>query len=243
MKTTNLIATNGLVELHNGQVVTTSLLIAEQFNRNHGHILRDIRELDCSLQFKQQHFVPDTYVDAQSKKRPIYYIIRDGFTFLAFGFTGETAARFKEQYIAAFNKMEQQLAIMQTQKQQNASELSEVFGQLLSDTYALPHPKYHPKTFVRMVLQNMIEGNRQRWSAYFTKCLSKGTNTHPTDIARQLGWDKKKADSFFTGRNVYSIDDLIMFCDACGFDFALINKEGETLLGIDDEGEEEGYDD
>ncbi|MGI9701007.1 Rha family transcriptional regulator [Pseudomonas aeruginosa] len=34
---------------------------------------------------------------------------RDGFTFLCMGFTGEEAARWKEAYINAFNKMEQAL--------------------------------------------------------------------------------------------------------------------------------------
>lgn len=34
---------------------------------------------------------------------------RDGFTFLAMGFTGERAAQFKEAYISAFNEMENRL--------------------------------------------------------------------------------------------------------------------------------------
>ncbi|WXF31053.1 Rha family transcriptional regulator (plasmid) [Pseudomonas aeruginosa] len=34
---------------------------------------------------------------------------RDGFTFLCIGFTGKEAARWKEAYINAFNKMEQAL--------------------------------------------------------------------------------------------------------------------------------------
>ena len=54
-----------------------------------------------------------------------YNITRDGFTFLAMGYTGKKAAEFKEKYIAAFNAMEQQLKqgtliteqFMQTQMQ------------------------------------------------------------------------------------------------------------------------------
>lgn len=36
----------------------------------------------------------------------MYYMTRDGFTFLAMGFTGKVAAQFKENYINAFNQME-----------------------------------------------------------------------------------------------------------------------------------------
>jgi Rha family phage regulatory protein len=36
----------------------------------------------------------------------MYLMTRDGFTFLAMGFTGARAAEFKERYIAEFNRME-----------------------------------------------------------------------------------------------------------------------------------------
>ena len=39
----------------------------------------------------------------------MYYITRDGFTFLVMGFTGKVAAKFKEYYINAFNAMEETL--------------------------------------------------------------------------------------------------------------------------------------
>jgi phage regulator Rha-like protein len=39
----------------------------------------------------------------------MYRITRDGFVFLAMGFTGTKAAEFKEAYINAFNQMEKQL--------------------------------------------------------------------------------------------------------------------------------------
>ncbi|MEZ5671872.1 MAG: Rha family transcriptional regulator, partial [Thiotrichaceae bacterium] len=48
-------------------------------------------------------------VDQQGKERPMYYITKDGFIFLAMGFTGEKAAQIEEAYITAFNRMEAQL--------------------------------------------------------------------------------------------------------------------------------------
>jgi phage regulator Rha-like protein len=44
-------------------------------------------------------------LDKQGKTKPMYEITRDGFTFLAMGFTGKRAAEFKEKYIAMFNAM------------------------------------------------------------------------------------------------------------------------------------------
>lgn len=53
-----------------------------------------------------------------TRKLPCYQITRDGFAFLAMGFTGKRAAQFKEAYINAFNQMEKQLS--------NPSVLSDV---------------------------------------------------------------------------------------------------------------------
>ncbi|EOS94821.1 hypothetical protein ETR_11658, partial [Erwinia tracheiphila PSU-1] len=50
------------------------------------------------------------YTDATGCKLPCYNTTRDGFAFLAMGFTGRQAAAFKEAYITAFNRMEQALS-------------------------------------------------------------------------------------------------------------------------------------
>jgi Phage regulatory protein Rha (Phage_pRha) len=49
------------------------------------------------------------YTEAKGELRPMYQVTRDGFTFLAIGFTGKRAAEFKEKVIAAFDAMEQAL--------------------------------------------------------------------------------------------------------------------------------------
>jgi hypothetical protein len=46
----------------------------------------------------------------------MYEITRDGFAFLAMGFTGRKAAQWKETFIAAFNAMEQELLNDQVSK-------------------------------------------------------------------------------------------------------------------------------
>ena len=104
--------TECLVSIHDGKAVTTSLQVAEVFNKNHKEVLRSIRDLDCSLELRERNFAPSCYIVKNgnvSKKNPMYYIGRDGFVFLVMGFTGKIAARFKEAYIRQFNEMEEML--------------------------------------------------------------------------------------------------------------------------------------
>lgn len=103
-----------LVSVNNGKIVTTSLQVAEHFQRPHKDVLSSIRKLDCSPIFQERNFSLSLYhsklLNGGYKKQPMYYITRDGFTFLAMGFTGKIAARFKEAYINAFNEMERKLS-------------------------------------------------------------------------------------------------------------------------------------
>ncbi|MFQ2027284.1 Rha family transcriptional regulator [Aeromonas veronii] len=96
------------IRLVNGQAVTTSLALANYFNKRHDDVIRKIRSLDCSLEFVARNFTAISYTDELSRKKPCYQLTRDGFFFVAMGFTGRRAAEFKERYIAAFNAMERQ---------------------------------------------------------------------------------------------------------------------------------------
>lgn len=89
--------------------VVTSLDVAETFGKEHARVLRDIRDLDCSDEFRVGNFAESYYINTQNKKQPMYYITRDGFTLLVMGYTGEKAMRFKEAYIRQFNAMEKAL--------------------------------------------------------------------------------------------------------------------------------------
>ena len=110
-----------LCEIKDGQVVTTSLRVAEIFSKRHSDVLRDIRELDCSEDFHKRNFasmLKTTQLgNNATRKDPYYLITRDGFVFLVMGFTGKTAAKFKEAYIRAFNVMEERLRRMQSSPQ------------------------------------------------------------------------------------------------------------------------------
>ena len=98
-------------ESKKGNVITSSLLIAEKFEKNHKHVLEAIRTLfttaDNSAVLKMFH--PAEYRNSQNKKQPMFYLNRDGFSLLVMGFTGEKALQFKLDFIEAFNKMEHNL--------------------------------------------------------------------------------------------------------------------------------------
>lgn len=120
--------TANLVSVLNHTVVTSSLMVAEYFGKRHKDVLRSISMLECSTEFNQRNFAPVTYQDAKGEQRPMYYLTRDGFTFLAMGFTGKVAAKFKEAYINAFNEMEELL-----RKQENTKYAEKLFRKKVED--------------------------------------------------------------------------------------------------------------
>ena len=104
------------VEIINGNVRTTSLKVAEHFGKLHKNVLRAIKNLDCSKEFARLNFEQCSRINelANGKQESYYVMSRDGFTFLAMGFTGKEAAKWKEAYINAFNRMEAELLSKQT---------------------------------------------------------------------------------------------------------------------------------
>lgn len=100
---------DSLVDSRHGMPTTSSLRVAEVFKKNHRDVLRAIKKLECSKGFTERNFALSEYTDATGRKLPYYNITKDGFVFLAMGFTGKEAAKFKEDYINAFNWMQENL--------------------------------------------------------------------------------------------------------------------------------------
>jgi len=75
-------------EVANGEAFTTSLNVAEVFNKQHKHILAKIGEFPQDI-FNGSNFRLVEYKDKKGESRPYYKISKDGFVLLAMSFTGE----------------------------------------------------------------------------------------------------------------------------------------------------------
>lgn len=106
---------NEIVYLKNDQALTDSLTVAEMFEKRHDHVLVKIEKiLTDSPENSGQCFLKTKYKDASGKWNTKYLMNRDGFTFLAMGFTGKKADEWKWKYINAFNAMEKIITEKQT---------------------------------------------------------------------------------------------------------------------------------
>jgi len=92
------------LEVAGDQTYTTSLAIANVFQKRHDNIIAQIRALPQD-EFAALNFKVSEYIDKSGRKLPMYKMTRDGFVLLAMGFTGEKAYKFKIEYINAFNRM------------------------------------------------------------------------------------------------------------------------------------------
>lgn len=120
-----------------------SRFVAECFEKQHFHVLRDIAKLTdtksgLSNEFIKQNFASDTYTDATGRKLPCYQMTRDGFTMLVMGYTGTKAMHFKELYIKRFNEMESFIKTLVMARQEFP---------LLTDNIKLVHDNPKPYHF------------------------------------------------------------------------------------------------
>lgn len=109
-----------LVVMKDRQAVTSSLQVAETFEKQHKHVLEAIDDLVGVVENSADLFYEDVYIHPQNKQKYRQIIMnRDGWTLLAMGFTGKKAIQFKLKYIEAFNEMENQI-----KRELDTSELS-----------------------------------------------------------------------------------------------------------------------
>lgn len=105
----NLVASIDVKE-YEGQPVVSSREVANNFEKEHRNVLRDVENIvkeGCS-NLSRPLFIESKYQHPQNKQYYKEYLLtRDGFSLLVMGFTGAKALKWKLKYIEAFNKMEQ----------------------------------------------------------------------------------------------------------------------------------------
>lgn len=189
--------------------VVTSLDIAETFGKRHDNVLKDIRELNCSEEFRLLNFKESIYFNEQNHKQPMYYITRDGFTLLAMGYTGEKAMKFKEAYIKQFNAMERTLQ-----------------GKLIEREKGIA-----VRQSLTKALQQSAENERMHGHAYstYTNCIYKvlfGMNAN--QLRESFGIPKKEnlRDCFSTEelRAVQSMECMVSGLVDCGWGYEQIKE-------------------
>ena len=139
--------TTNLVILENQIPVTTSLKVAEVFNKEHNKVCLSIEKIIKDVQMASDQagatfgvsamFQKTEYKDVSGKSNKMYYLNRDGLTMLIMGFNNTPKViEWKLKYIDAFNRMEEYIR----QQQNNAINLptstTDMFlmaGQILKD--------------------------------------------------------------------------------------------------------------
>lgn len=198
------------------RLITTSLKIAEKFGKEHAHVLRDIRDMECSETFRESNFGLSSYKSAQGKTLPMYEVTRDGFTLLAMGYTGKEAMRFKEDYINAFNAMENELKRIYTERQQWQIERDKgvVIRHILTDTIKMkiadsPHKRFAYPNYTNLIYRTLFGKT--------AKELEKEYGVKPKENLRD----------YFTGNGlaqVQSVEMLVSSLIGCGWGYAQIKE-------------------
>lgn len=93
-----------------GVPVVNSRDVAEMFEKEHRHVLRDIDHILLSPNLGSVEWFKETsYIDPTGRTLRSFDLTRDGFSLLVMGWTGAKALAFKVKYIEAFNAMEASL--------------------------------------------------------------------------------------------------------------------------------------
>ena len=169
--------------MHNQQAVTTSLILANAFEKEHKNVIRAIETKIGELKIEQSSkmFSKGEYTNSQNKRQPMYYLNRDGFTFIAMGFTGRKADEFKLKYIDAFNRMEEQI------KQQPAQ-------------YKLPQT--YSEALIELAKEVKRNEELQPKADKYDRYLSNKGLITITEIAKEYGMSGRELNKFLHEKGV-----------------------------------------
>lgn len=164
-----------LVFIENNRPVTDSLTVSGTFGKEHKHVMRDIRELECSEEFHRSNFGLVDYLDAGGRTYQKYVITQDGFSFLVMGYTGKEAARFKEMYINEFNRMKAELNKPQFALPQTMAEALRLAADLSEQNERLAKEK--------LLVENTLDEQRPL-VAFAETCMDSERNLLVREVAK-----------------------------------------------------------
>lgn len=193
------------------KTVVSSLDVAETFEKEHKHVLEDVRRISDNLDTAEFSalFYETEYKASNGKKNPMYLMNRDGFTLLVMGYTGEKAMKFKLAYIKQFNAMEKALQ-----------------GKLIEREKGIA-----VRQSLTKALQQSTENERMHGHAYstYTNCIYKvlfGKNAK--QLREELGISKKENLRDYLPveqlRAVQSMECLVSGLVDCGWGYDQIKE-------------------
>ena len=182
-----------LVSINNNQVVVSSRQVADNFGKDHKHVLEGVRTILAAENSATKFFRQSTF-ENRGKQYPEYLLNRDGFSLLVMGFTGEKALEWKVKYINAFNAMEQELRNKELEKPKQANE---------RDKAMLLNAQSRQATlFMKLSERSSIPEFKRIMEAYAANSLAgkeivslpeaKEKTYSATDIGNMLGVSKNK---------------------------------------------------
>lgn len=182
----NLVA-NIEVKEYEGQPVVGSREVADNFEKEHKHVLRDIKEkIKVSpILGSPKYFIESTYVDKSNRQSKEYLLTRDGFSLLVMGFTGAKALEWKLKYIEAFNKMEQYIKERQPKV---PTTYKEALQHLLVQVEENERLQLENQQQVKVIeKQSEVIGEMAPKAEYFDALVDNNLLTNIRDTAKELG--------------------------------------------------------
>lgn len=196
------------------KLITTSLKVAEVFEKEHKNVLQSIENLVADNS-AAKFFRLTTYKN-RGKEYPMYEMNRDGFSLLVMGFTGEKALQWKIKYIEAFNQMESELKRLYTERQQWQIERDKgvVIRHILTDTIKMKITESPNKRFAYPNYTNLIYRN----------LFGKTAKELESDYGVKA---KENLRDFFTGDDLAKVQSMEMLVSSlinCGWGYQQIKE-------------------
>lgn len=207
------------------RLVTTSLKVAEVFEREHKDVLESIRNLTAEKS-AAKFFAEKTYT-SRGKEYPMYEMDRDGFSLLVMGFNGEKALKWKLKYIEAFNAMESELRRIYTERQQWQIERDKgvVIRHILTDTIKMkildsPNKRFAYPNYTNLIYRTLFDKS--------AKDLEKEYGVKPRENLRD----------YFTGEDLARVQSMEMLVSSlinCGWGYeeikGFVKEQTAKMIG------------
>ena len=185
---------NLVIQSPQGRDVTTSLIVAQVFGKEHSKVCRDIENLSCSESFRVANFGEATFENKKTgQNHKMYQMTKDGFSFLVMGYTGDKAGQFKEMFINEFNKREMML--------KSDDYILARSQEILHNRLQLAEKQLAQANEHIALLTNEVKQSAQKVKSYDEYISSEGTFT-TTQIAKEYGWGAKTLNSKLKERGI-----------------------------------------